>query len=259
MTLYFFPNLTLLYPQAPFLERFALAAADGFTSVEFQFPYESWLEAASSALQAHKLRVQLFNLPPGIREQGEFGTLSLPGRLDFFRASFEQALDWASVLGCPLLNLVFGNSAPNVDPQVQRATALANLMWALPQARAAGVTLLLEPLNRTDLPAAFLKTTSQALEIIRAVDDAHLRLQYDLYHSAMDGEDILAILQEHFGCIGHIQLADCPGRHEPGTGQVDFPAIFAILQQLGYAGWIGLDYNPSTPDHHPQDWMGRYA
>lgn len=260
MRLNFCPNLTLMYPQAPFLQRFDLAAAHGFSAVEFQFPYEYGLEAVSEALRRNNLSCQLFNLAAGDRAAGEFGTLSTPGRLDFFRASFEQALSWAHMFGCPRLNLVYGNAAPNVEPEVHQATAMANIQWALPQARDAGVVLMLEPLNRISMPGAILNTTAKTAEILRAVADPHLRLQYDVFHSGMAGEDPLVVIPQVFDLIEHMQLADVPDRHEPGTGSMDFRAVFALVERLGFTGWIGLEYVPLEPESHdPRDWIRRYG
>ncbi|HBY98161.1 MAG: TIM barrel protein [Ardenticatenaceae bacterium] len=259
MTLHYAPNLTMLYTEVPLLARFARAAASGFTAVEVQFPYEAGIENVKGRLDETGLRLVLFNLPPGDTAAGELGTLSNPARRDYFRQSFETALTAAVHLNCTQLNTLFGQKVPELDPAAQIECAVENLAWAVPLAAQAGVTLLLEPLNFVDWPHFFLHHTATAVEVVTAVGQPQVKVQYDVYHAQMAEGNLINTITTFFPHIGHIQIADVPGRHEPGTGEINYPAIFAALEKLNYSGYIGLEYKPSSTTEASLDWLPREA
>lgn len=253
---HFSANLWLLYPDLPELDRFAAAARAGFHAVEVLFPYRLGLDAVKSRLDANRQSLVLLNCPPGDETQGEWGLLALPHRVDAFRRGFELALDAARRLDCPRINLMPGNRVPGLDPAAQLDCAAQNLHWALPLAAQAGVTLLVEPLNAVDRPDYFLLSTAQALSLIRLLESPpNFKLQYDVYHSAMQGEPLLKTLTAAFPYLGHVQIADAPGRHQPGTGQIDFPAFFSTLVHLGYTAFVGLEYLPLGATGESFGWM----
>jgi hydroxypyruvate isomerase len=240
MTLRYAANLSMLYTEVLFLDRFASAAAAGFAAVEFLFPYE----AGVGAIRARS---------------GEWGTLGDPARRDCFRRSFAEALEAADRLHCRRLNALFGNEVVGLEPSAQIDCAVENLGWAAPQAARAGVTLLVEPLNPIDFPRYFLHTTAVALDIVAWVDHPAVRLQYDVYHAQMTEGNLIHTITTSFPYIGHVQIADVPGRHEPGTGEIDFPAVFSALDRLGYPGYIGLEYRPSSGTDASLSWLPREA
>lgn len=255
MALKYSINLSMLYPEAPFLDRFAKAAQDGFAAVEFLFPYEAGIENVRSRLEDLNLRVALFNLHPGDTERGEWGTLSNPERRDFFRWSCDSALNAAQELGCQRLNTMFGQRVEHLDLAAQIDCACDNLVWAAPMAAQAGVHLLIEPLNPTNFPKYALSRTDAAVEIIRQVKHPNIGLQYDVYHAQMTEGNMIGTITNNFEMIRHIQIADVPGRHQPGTGEINFPAIFVALQNLGYNGYIGLEYNPLGDSVSSISWL----
>ncbi len=251
----FSPNLTMLYTEVPFLERFERASRAGFTHVEFQLPYEAGFEAVKARLDGLNLKAVLFNLLPGDTAHGELGTLSNPNRRDFFRSSFLTALEGAQRLGVGMLNTVIGQKVEGLEASAQVECAIENLSWALPQAQSAGITLLIEPLNPTDFPNYFVHTTRQAMNVIQAVNHPNLKLQYDVYHAQMTEGNLINTLTACFERLGHIQIADVPGRHQPGTGEINFPTVFDALEKLGYEGFIGLEYKPQGETDESLKWM----
>ncbi|HYN86944.1 MAG TPA: TIM barrel protein [Ardenticatenaceae bacterium] len=259
MPLNFVPNLTLLYNEVEFLDRFGRAAAAGFEAVEFQFPYEAGIEAVRARVEALGLGVVLFNLHRGDVAAGEWGTLSNPARRDYFRWSLETALEGAARLGCGRLNVLFGQRVSGVDAEAQVSCALENLAWAAPQAAQAGVTLLIEPLNPTDFPDAFIHHTRTAVDVVNAAGQPNVKVQYDVYHAQMAEGNLSNTLTTYFALIGHVQIADVPGRHEPGTGEINYPAVFATLERLDYQGFIGLEYRPSSDTDASLEWLPREA
>lgn len=255
MTLNFAANLSMLYPDRPFLERFAAARAAGFDAVEFLFPYEFGYQAIRQQLDEQGLQVVLFNISPGDYGAGDRGTLSHPHRRADFQRTLQEALTYAHALGSPRIHVMVGNRLPDTPHLVQFDTILENLAWAAPLAAAAGVTLVVEPLNATDQPRYFIHTTADGMAIVEAVNHSHVRLQYDVYHAQMTEGNLLNTIQRYLPYIGHIQISDVPGRHEPGTGEINYPAIFAALDQLGYAGYIGLEYHPSGDTDQSLAWL----
>jgi hydroxypyruvate isomerase len=259
MTLRYSANLTMLYTEVEFLDRFAKAAAAGFAAVEFLSPYEVGVDEVKARVDDLGLTVAMFNLPAGDADAGEFGTLGNPARRDFFRWSLAEALAAANRLGCKRLHAAFGKTASGFGSAAQVNCALENLDWAAPQAAEAGVTLLIEALNPIDWPDYFLNTTADALEIIVRAGQPNVKLQYDVYHGQMAEGNLINTITDDFPYIGHIQIADVPGRHEPGTGEINYPNVFSALERLGYEGYIGLEYRPSGETDASLGWLPREA
>jgi hydroxypyruvate isomerase len=257
MTLRFTPNLSMLFTEVPFLERFEAAASAGFEAVEFLFPYEAGVDNVAARARDVGQEIVLFDVPPGDLERGEIGFLGNPGRRDEFREGLDLALEAAIRLQCGRLNVLAGTRRSGVERAAQVALAIENLMWAIPKAADADVTLLLEALNPTDFPQYLLHSSAEAAELVQTVDDPHVRLQYDVYHAQMTQGNLINTITERIGEIDHIQISDVPGRHEPGTGEIRFPAVFACLEELAYKGHIGLEYQPSTDTLSSLAWMGQ--
>lgn len=251
----FAPNLSMLYTESPFLDRFGGAAAAGFHAVEFLFPYEFTPNAIREQIDAHELRVVLFNSSPGDFQKGERGYCNDPRRRDDFKRTVVQALEYASQLGVPRVHLMTGNRVSGLDRFTQLNTILENLAWALPEAADAGVTLLIEPLNPIDQPYYFVNSIALGAEIVRSLNHPHLRLQYDVYHAQMSEGNLIQTIRTLMPLIGHIQISDVPGRHQPGTGEINYPAIFATLEQIGYDGYIGLEYHPDGDTDNSLTWL----
>lgn len=255
MPLRFSANLSTLYPEIPFLDRFARAAHAGFSAVEFHFPYAAGIQNVKNRLDEHGLRVSLFNLPPGEVRRGEWGLLSDPAQRDRFKLDFAMALEAAVILKCPRLNTMYGQRLPAISPEEQSDCACENLLWAAPQAEEAGVTLLIEALNPKDFPNCGLPSISTALRLLNRTGRPSVKLLYDVYHAQMTEGNLLETLKAHLAAIGHVQIADVPGRHQPGTGEIDFPAIFSCLEGLHYAGYVGLEYNPTGDTDASLSWL----
>lgn len=240
----FAANLTLLFNEVPFLDRFGAARAEGFEAVEFLFPYAFDAEQISSRLARYGLELALFNLPPGDWQAGERGIACDPRQIDGFHASVELALEYAQELEVRQLHCLSGLLPPNVPPAKAHATLVANLRHACARFSEHGIRLLIEPLNHYDMPGYFLTGSAQAKALIEEVGAANLFLQYDVYHmQRMEGE-LAATLRALMPIVKHIQIADNPGRHEPGTGEINYRYLFALLDQLGYDGWVGCEYHP---------------
>lgn len=240
----FAANLTLMFTEVPFLQRFAAARDAGFHAVEFQFPY-AWPKAdVARHLQQSGLQAVLHNLPAGNWKAGERGIACDPARVGEFQDGVAQAIDYAGALGVRKLHCLAGIRRPGVSPARARATYLANLRYAAAQMAPHGIDLLIEPINTYDIPGYFLTGTEQAAGIIAESGAPNLFLQYDVYHmQRMEGE-LTNTLRARLPIIGHIQVADAPGRHEPGTGEINYPYLFAHIDALGYDGWIGCEYVP---------------
>ena len=243
----FAANLSFLWTELPFLERFGAAAKAGFSQVEYMFPYEHPASAVRAQLHAAGLEQALFNLPAGDWAAGDRGIASDPARVDEFRAGVERALEYADALGVEQLNCLAGRQLDGVEPAVQRATLVDNVRHAARRLRAAGRRLLVEPVNRFDVPGFLVPTTADALRLMRDAGEPNVRLQFDAYHVARMEGDPAARLAQLRDTVGHVQIADSPGRHQPGTGTIDFAAFFALLEDTGYDGAVGLEYVP-TPD-----------
>ena len=251
----FAANLTMLYTELDFLDRFAAARADGFEGVEYLFPYAYPAERLAELLGEHGLAQVLHNLPAGDWAAGERGIAVRPDRVAEFRHGVGEAIRYATALGCTRLNCLAGIAPPGADPATLRRSFVDNLRWAAPRLRDAGIRLLIEPVNTFDIPGFWLAGTRQALDVIDEVGSDNLYLQYDLYHAQrMEGE-LAATLEAHLPRIAHLQLADNPGRHEPGTGEIHYPFLFDRIDRLGYAGWIGCEYKPRAGTRAGLGWL----
>ena len=251
----FAANLSMLFTEVPFLERFGRAADAGFEAVEFLFPYAWPAATIRELLDAHGLRLVLHNLPAGDWEAGERGIACLPERVEEFRAGVATAVEYAKVLGVGQLNCLAGKAPAGADPALLRATLVANLRHAAGELARAGLKLLIEPINTFDIPAFFVHRTDQALDLLDEVGASNAFLQYDIYHAQrMEGE-LAATLQKHLARIAHVQIADNPGRNEPGTGEIHYPFLFEHLDRIGYAGWIGCEYKPAAATEAGLGWM----
>lgn len=251
----FAANLTMLFNEVPFLERFAAAKAAGFEAVEYLFPYPYDKNELAGLLKTHGLKQVLHNLPAGNWDAGERGIACHPDRVEEFRAGVDQAIAYATALGCPQVNCLAGKVPAGVSPAQAQATFVSNLKYAADKLKAAGLKLLIEPINSYDIPGFFLNTTAQALAVLDAVGSDNLYIQYDIYHAQrMEGE-LAATVQKHLARIAHIQLADNPGRNEPGTGEINYPFLFRHLDAIGYTGWIGCEYKPRTTTSDGLGWI----
>lgn len=255
----FAANLSMLFTEWPFLDRFARAAQAGFRFVEFQFPYEVPAAEIRARLDRHQLQVVLHNMPAGNRAAGERGIGCHPGRVDEFRTGIAQAIAYATTLGVPRVNVLAGKRPPGVDDAVLHRTLVANLRHAAEAFRQAGLVLLVEPINDIDIPGFYLTRTAQALDLLDEVGADNAFVQYDIYHAQRMEGDVAATLQRHLARIGHVQFADNPGRHEPGTGELNWDFLFAHLDRIGYRGQVGAEYVPATTTEAGLGWLGRYA
>ncbi|QCT19083.1 TIM barrel protein [Jejubacter calystegiae] len=237
----FAANLTMLYPEYPFLERFDRAAADGFQAVEFFFPYGTPAETFSQALERNQQELVLFNMPLGDWDAGERGFASQPSRCDDFRAGLDQAVAYGKALRPPRINCPSGPEGNDAQPW---PTLVENMTMAARALADIDVQLVVEPINRNDVPGAVISNVEQALALFEKVDSDNIAIQFDLWHSLRAGEDPFSVLKSHMDRIAHIQIADVPGRHQPGTGEVDFEKLFTLIDNSGYQGWVSLEYHP---------------
>ncbi|MDP1899615.1 MAG: hydroxypyruvate isomerase [Rubrivivax sp.] len=255
----FAANLTMLFTEVPFLDRFERAAQAGFEAVEFLFPYAFEAGQIKQRLADNGLTLVLHNLPAGDWDAGERGIACHPDRLAEFRAGVGRAVAYAQALGVGQLNCLAGKAPAGVAEDVLRATFVANLSYAASALKAAGLKLLIEPINTFDIPGFYLNRTAQAAGILDEVGADNAFIQYDIYHAQrMEGE-LAATLQKYLPRIAHVQLADNPGRNEPGTGEINYPFLFAHLDHIGYAGWIGCEYKPATTTEAGLGWRQRLA
>lgn len=254
----FAANLSMLYPQHDFLDRFAAASADGFEAVEYLFPYDYSAAELKQRLDDNGLVQALFNAPPGDWAKGERGTASLPGREAEFRAGFERALDYAAVLGNTRVHVMAGLLPSEADRARHHGVYLENLAFATAQAAKAGVTVLLEPINTRDMPGFFLNRQDQAHAICREVGAANLKVQFDFYHCQIVEGDLAVKLRRDLAGIGHIQIAGVPDRNEPDVGEVNFPYLLQLIDELGYDGWVGCEYRPKADTSEGLEWLRRW-
>jgi hydroxypyruvate isomerase len=254
----FAANLSMMYQEHPFLERFAAAARDGFKAVEYLFPYAHDAAEIRARLDEAGLVQALFNAPPGDWDAGERGLASLPGREDEFRAGIATALDYARVLGNDRIHVMAGLIAPGEDRARHRDVYLSNLAYAAKEAASAGVTLVLEPINTRDMPGFFLNRQDEAHAVCAEVGAPNLKVQMDLYHCQIVEGDLAMRLTRHFAGVGHIQIAGVPDRHEPDDGEVNFSYLFGLIDRLGYTGWIGCEYRPRGATSAGLGWVRPY-
>jgi len=256
----FAANLSLLYNDVDFLDRFAVAARDGFKAVEYLFPYAYPAQALATRLQANGLQQVLFNAPPGDWAAGERGLASLPGREAEFREGIATALDYARALHCPSIHVMAGLVPQGADAAAVRATYVANVRHAAEQAAPHGIQILLEPINGRDMPGFFLSRQDQAHTLIAEIGAANVKVQMDLYHAQIVEGDLAMKIRQYLptGNVGHLQIAGVPERHEPDVGEVNYTYLFKLLDRLGYDGWIGCEYRPArgAAPHATSDGLG---
>jgi hydroxypyruvate isomerase len=254
----FAANLSFLFTELDFPDRFAAAAAAGFEGVEFPFPHGHDPRRLAGLLEEHGLAAVLHNLPAGDWAAGDRGIACRPDRRREFRAGVEEAVSCATALGCPRLNCLAGIPGAGVDATTAERTLIDNLRYAADRLAGDGIELLVEPVNTRDVPGFFLSRTDQALDVIDAVGAPNLRLQLDLYHTQVMQGDLARTIEGLLPRIGHIQVADNPGRHEPGTGEIHFGFLFALIDRLGYDGWIGCEYRPVGGTRAGLGWLAPY-
>ena len=248
-------NLTMLFNEVPFMERFEKASNAGFKGVEFLFPYAFSASEIKQKLDHHQLKLVLNNLPAGDWDAGERGIACLPDRVEEFRSGVAKAIEYAHTLGTPQLNCLAGKAPAGVESKVLRETFISNLQFAANELQKVNIRLLIEPINTFDIPDFFLSKTQQAIEIIDEVNSSNLFVQYDIYHAQrMEGE-LANTIEKYLSKIAHIQLADNPGRNEPGTGEINYPYLFKLIDRLGYKGWIGCEYKPLSNTESGLGWM----
>jgi len=256
----FAANLSMLYNDVDFPDRFAAAAADGFRAVEFLFPYDYAPEDLAKRLTEHGLQQVLFNAPPGDWNADERGIACLPGREDEFRASIHQAIDYARTLACPRIHVMAGRVPADLALDAARATYVANLRVAAQLAAPHGMDILIEAINERDMPGYFLNRQQQSHALLAEISEPNVAAQMDLYHCQVSEGDLATRIRHYVptGKVGHIQIAGVPERHEPDLGEVHYPYLFKLLDSLGYDGWIGCEYRPAggAAPHATRDGLG---
>ncbi|MDR5779321.1 hydroxypyruvate isomerase [Caballeronia sp. LZ065] len=253
----FAANLTMLFNEVPFLDRFAAAANAGFSAVEFLFPYAFSISDIQQRLKDHDLKIVLHNLPAGNWDAGERGIACLPDRVAEFREGVPRAIEYAKALNVSQLNCLVGIPTAGLSAEQARATIIENLRFAAAALKKENIRLLVEPCNNHDIPGFALNRSKDGLDVIRAVGSDNLFLQYDIYHmQRMEGE-LAATIKKHLPQIAHIQLADNPGRNEPGTGEINYAFLFRLLDEIGYQGWIGCEYKPLNGTEAGLGWLER--
>lgn len=255
----FAANLTMMYNEHPFLERFAAAREDGFFGVEFLFPYELSPTEIKTRLVENELTQVLFNCPPGDWNAGERGIASLPGREEEFKHSMEKALSYARLFGNQRLHVMAGLLQSDQEFAHQRDTYLKNLAYAAEQAKPLGITILIEPINTRDMPGYFLNRQADAHAICKEVGASNLQVQLDLYHCQITEGDLAMKLKRDIAGIGHMQIAGVPERHEPDIGEVNYSYLFGLIDALGYDGWIGCEYRPRAGTSEGLNWFKTYS
>lgn len=248
----FAANLSLLFTEHAFADRFAAAAGAGFKYVEYQYPYELDQAAVAQALKENALTAVLHNLPATTRIACD------PARAADFREGLQLAIGYARAAGCKQLNCLAGNVPEGVTEATARATLLENLRHAAGELKSEGIRLLIEPINTRDVPGFYLNRTRQAVEIIEAVGSDNLFMQYDVYHMQIMEGDLAHTIAANLPHIAHIQVSDNPGRHEPGTGEINFPFLFEFLDRIGYQGYVGAEYRPAASTLAGLDWVRPY-
>jgi hydroxypyruvate isomerase len=254
----FAANLSMMFNEAPFLDRFGLAAQAGFKAVEFLFPYEHPAAEIAKRLADHGLSQVLFNAPPGDWGAGERGIAALPGRQAEFREGLKKALDYCAALACPRLHLMAGLAPAGVPRDTLMAVFAANLAHAAEECAKVGVKPVIEPINHRDIPGFILNTTREAVSVIEAIGPERLGLQFDLYHCQITEGDLVKRAEALLPYIAHMQVADNPGRNEPGTGEVNWPFVFRRIDAMGFRGWIGCEYRPAGETTAGLSWFAPY-
>jgi len=254
----FAANLSMLFNEVPFMERFGAAAHAGFRGVEYLFPYDYDKDEIAERLQRHQLQQVLHNLPAGDWGEGERGIACHPDRVGEFQDGVGRTIEYATRLGCKQVNCLAGIAPAGVPADRLRTTFVANLKFAALKLKEHGIRLLIEPINTRDIPGFYLTRSAQALDIIAEVASGNLYLQYDVYHMQIMEGDLATTIEKNLRCIPHIQIADNPGRHEPGTGEINYPFLFEFIDRIGYEGWIGCEYKPAASTEAGLGWLKRY-
>ena len=255
----FAANLSMMFNEVPFLDRFAAAATAGFQAVEYLFPYEFPAEAIEQKLREHRLENVLFNMPPGNWGAGERGIGCIPGREEEFRAGVDKAVAYAQRLGTPRLHAMAGVAPAGADRNSLRATFVENLRYAAAKLAEHNITLLIEAINTRDIPGFFLNTQAESYAILTEINAPNLKMQMDLYHMQIVEGDLAMKLRQYAAHCGHIQIAGVPKRQEPDTGEVNYPYLYALLDEIGYSGWIGCEYRPAAKTEDGLGWYSRAA
>ena len=251
----FAANLTMLFNEEPFLDRFEKASQAGFKAVEFLFPYAYKAGEIKELLMKNHLQLVLHNLPAGDWDAGERGIACLPDRIEEFREGVGKAIEYANILGVSQLNCLAGKAPVGVSIESLHETFVNNLCFAASELKKANIRLLIEPINTFDIPGFFLSKTKQAVQILDEVGSDNAYVQYDIYHAQrMEGE-LCNTIEQYLTRIGHIQLADNPGRNEPGTGEINYAHLFKFLDRIGYKGWIGCEYKPAASTEAGLSWI----
>ena len=254
----FAANLTMLYGEHAFLDRFGAAAKDGFKGVEFLFPYDHPAGEIRSRLDANGLTQALFNAPPGDWEKNERGLASLPGREEDFRRSIDKALEYAAVIGNKTLHVMAGLIRPGQDRARHREVYVRNLQLAARAAKGAGITVVIEPINTRTIPGFFLNRQDEAHAVCKEVAEPNIKVQMDFFHCQIVEGDLATKLRQYAKGVGHIQIAGVPDRHEPDTGEVLYPYLFKVMDEVGYAGWVGCEYHPRKGTSEGLGWLRPY-
>jgi hydroxypyruvate isomerase len=255
----FSANLSMLFTEHDFLDRFAAAAKAGFQAVEYLGPYDHSPEVVAARLKQNGLTQALFNLPPGDWGKGERGIAVLPDRVEEFQQGVDTAIRYAKGLGCSQVNCLAGIAPQGADYAEMENVFIKNLRYAAEKLDESGIRLLIEPINTRDIPGFFLAHSRQALDLIDRVGSDNLYLQYDIYHMQVMEGDLARTIEKNLSRIAHIQLADNPGRHEPGTGEINYPFLYEHLDRIGYSGWIGAEYRPRAGTTQGLGWFKQFA
>lgn len=254
----FSANLSMLFKEVDFLDRFDRAAAAGFKGVEFLFPYEWDMDELVERLRRNSLEMVLHNLPAGNWSAGERGLASLADRVDEFKQGVALAIDYAGALECPRLNCLAGIPPVTQDAGKTMETLVGNIRYAADETAKNGIRLVVEALNWEDVPGFYLNSTRQVVDLLKAVDHPNASMQYDIYHMQVMEGNLIKTIRQNLDSIGHMQLADVPGRHEPGTGEINFPNLLKAIDEMGYEGWIGCEYVPSQSTEQSLGWLRDY-
>ncbi|BCL69556.1 hydroxypyruvate isomerase [Vibrio nigripulchritudo] len=255
----FAANLTMLFNEVDFLDRFGLAKHAGFKAVEFLFPYEYEARDIADKLKENDLELALFNLPPGNWKSGDRGIAALPDRESEFRESIEIALGYAQALNCKKVHAMAGIVESCFSREQHVSTFIKNIRFAADAFATQGIEVMLEPLNSRDVHGYFISQQQEAIELIHQIDRPNVKLQFDFYHAQIMDGDITRLLRKCGNYIGHVQVASVPDRHEPDLGELNFPYLFDVLENIGYKDWIGCEYRPKTSTNEGLGWMRRYT
>jgi hydroxypyruvate isomerase len=252
-------NLSMMFTEIDFLDRFAAAKRHGFKGVEFLFPYAFPKDRVAEALKSNGLELALHNMPPGNWDAGERGLACLPDRVSEFRDGVGLALDYAKTLGNKLVHAMAGLAPKGISAEKLRQTYVENIRYAADRAKEAGLRIVLEPINTRDIPGYYLNYSRQALELMDEIGRDNVLLQYDIYHMQIMEGDLARTIEANLSRIGHMQLADNPGRNEPGTGEINYKFLFGFIDRIGYQGWIGCEYKPKAGTEAGVGWLKEHG